>query len=180
MAPRPLPSPCMPISAPKCPITSNCPLIVYVVIGRGGRGVAFTFPVWDSSSGNTCSALQYWFVYNTIRCIYNVPGIIDLPSITCLSLTYLALPGPSVNAKQVPWCNNWTTTHNNTIILTNMNSEEEMFQVLVTTILHVLRDLILQSMQTCSAQLQFLHKNILICIFGGPFIYYMILGGMSQ
>ena len=52
-----------------------------------------------------------------------------------------------------------------------------MLQVLVTTILHALRDLILQSMQTCSAQLQFLHKNILICIFGGPFIYYMILGG---
>ena len=32
------PSPCMPILAPKCPITSNCPLIVYVVIGRRGEG----------------------------------------------------------------------------------------------------------------------------------------------
>ena len=52
-----------------------------------------------------------------------------------------------------------------------------MFQVLVTTIPHVLRDLILQSMQTCSAQLLFLHKIILVCIFGGPFIYYIYYNG---
>ena len=48
--------------------------------------------------------------------------------------------------------------------------QKKMLQVLVTTILHSPRDLILQSMQTCSAQLLFLHKIILFCIFGGPVI----------